>query len=130
MKQHMQTVINVCLAIGFTLLIYQNIQLKERIDTADFFAQHSVDETWDRMDKMEAETIMIKDRVGIETPIVNRFGDIPVYYTVNERLTSYGLKVMENEARLDDNDTNINQLFFTVNKIEEYIVEEISGRPR
>lgn len=118
-----QKIINGGLAIIVTLLIYQNEQLKDRIETAEFFAQHSVDETWDRMDKMEAETIMIKERVGIETPIANRSGDIPVYYTVNERLTSYGLKVMDNEARLDTNETNINTLVSVVNRIEDYLAE-------
>ena len=35
MKNHIQTIINVCFAISVTLLIYQNTQLKERLSTLD-----------------------------------------------------------------------------------------------
>tara|TARA_X000000368_G_C23030180_1_gene712172 strand:+ start:1557 stop:1880 length:324 start_codon:yes stop_codon:yes gene_type:complete len=45
MKQHMQTVINVCLAIGFTLLIYQNIQLKDDMESLDLYSRIDVTQT-------------------------------------------------------------------------------------
>ena len=32
MKDHMQTIINVCLAVSVTFLIYQNNQLKDKLD--------------------------------------------------------------------------------------------------
>lgn len=99
---NIQTIINVCLAISVTLLMYQNSQQKDQIETANMFAQHSVDQSWDRMDKMEAETTMIKERVGIEPLVKNEFGDTPAHWTVNERLTSYGLKVLELESTLDE----------------------------
>ena len=35
MKDHIQTIINVCLAVSITFLIYQNTQLNERLSTLD-----------------------------------------------------------------------------------------------
>jgi len=48
MKQHMQTVINICLAIFITVFIYRNDKLNDKIDS------------------LEAEMFLIKERVGIE----------------------------------------------------------------
>ena len=123
MKNHTQTIINVCLAVSVTLLMYQNSQQKDQIETANMFAQHSVDRSWHRMDRMEAETTMIKERVGIEALPESKFGGEPVYYSVNERLTSYGLKVLENESRLDEATNKINDTIDTVNRIQKYLAE-------
>ena len=54
MKAHTQTIINVALAIAVTLLIYQNNQLQDNIETLKGYAQLDTDKTWDRMDEMEA----------------------------------------------------------------------------
>ena len=54
MKAHTQTIINVSLAIAVTLLIYQNNQLKDNVETLKGYAQLDTDKTWDRMDEMEA----------------------------------------------------------------------------
>ena len=122
MKDHIQTIINVCLAISVTLLMYQNSQQKDQIETANMFAQHSVDQSWDRMDKMEAETDYIKLRLGLEVISESKSGE-PVYYSINERLTSYGLKVLENESRLDEQANKINQTIDQVNRIQKYLAE-------
>ena len=53
MKAHTQTIINVALAIAVTLLIYQNNQLQDNIETLKGYAQLDTDKAWDRMDKME-----------------------------------------------------------------------------
>ena len=45
---------NVCFAICITLLIYQNTQLKDEIETANSFSQLDVDQSWDRMDELES----------------------------------------------------------------------------
>ena len=127
MKAHTQTIINVALAIAVTLLIYQNNQLKDGLETANWFAQHSVDRTWNRMDKMESETTMIKERVGIAPLEKNKFGDTPVYYSVNERLGSYGAVIVENQSRLDKNEHNIKELIKVVDGIEDYLVETTGG---
>lgn len=48
-----QNIINGALAIAVTLLIYQNNQLKDNIETLKGYAQLDTDKAWDRMDKME-----------------------------------------------------------------------------
>ena len=58
MKQHMQTVINVCLAIGFTLLIYQNIQLKDDVDTLKGYAQLDTDNSFDEIDRLKEDILL------------------------------------------------------------------------
>ena len=63
MKVDMQTVINVCLAIGFTALIYQNTQLKDTLDTLESYAQLDTDKTWDRLDTMDIDIKAIQDRL-------------------------------------------------------------------
>ena len=78
MKEHMQTVINICLAIFITVYIIDNNKLNDKIDS------------------LEAEIFMIKERIGIEAITKSEFGGQPVYYLVNERLTSYALKVIKN----------------------------------
>ena len=78
MKEHIQTVINICLAIFITVYIIDNNKLNDKIDS------------------LETEIFMIKERIGIEAIIKSEFGGKPVYYLVNERLTSYALKVIKN----------------------------------
>ena len=102
MKDNIQTILNVCFAISISAFIYQNNSLKDDVKTLKGYAQLDTDKAWDRMDKMEAETTMIKERVGIEVIPESEFGGEPVYWTVNERLTSYGLKVLEIESTLDE----------------------------
>jgi len=50
----------------------------------------------DKIDSLETEIFMIKERIGIEAITKSEFGGQPVYYLVNERLTSYALKVIKN----------------------------------
>ena len=78
MKEHMQTVINICLAIFITVYIIDNNKLNDKIDS------------------LETEIFMIKERIGIEAITESKFGGQPVYYLVNERLRSYALKVIKN----------------------------------
>ena len=78
MKEHMQTVINICLAIFITVYIIDNNKLNDKIDS------------------LEAEIFMIKERIGIEAITESKFGDKSIYYSVNERLRSYALKVIKN----------------------------------
>ena len=48
MKEHIQTVINICLAIFITVYIFDNNNLNNKIDS------------------IESERFMIKQRIGIE----------------------------------------------------------------
>ena len=55
MKVHIQTILNICLVISITFLVFQNNQLKDGLKTANEFAQLSVDKSWDRMNDMEKD---------------------------------------------------------------------------
>lgn len=123
MKVSIQNIINGALAVSVTLLIYQNNQLKDNIETLEGYAQLDTDKAWERMNKIEDEQQLIKDRIGIAPLEKNRFGDTPVYYSVNERLSSYGAVIVENQSRLDTNETNINTLIKVVGHIEDYLAE-------
>ena len=78
MKEHMQTVINICLAIFITVYIIDNNKLNNKIDS------------------LEAEIFMIKERIGIEAITESKFGGKPVYFSTDEILTNYALKVIKN----------------------------------
>ena len=102
MKNHIQTIINVCLAVSVTFLIYQNTQLKERLSTLDLATLEMSIENDITLANLKSGQTMLKERVGIEVIPESKFGGEPVYWTVNERLTSYGLKVLEIESTLDE----------------------------
>jgi hypothetical protein len=64
---------------------------------------------------------MLKERVGIEVIPESKFGGEPVYWTVNERLTSYGLVVVENQSRLDTNESEIKAITESIADIKRSI---------
>ena len=116
MKQHMQTVINVCLAIGFTLLIYQNIQLKDDVDRLKGFAQLDTDKTWDRLDSIDLQIEKVVSRIdenlvysiGLaekidlnSTNLTNLFEGVDEITTENFKTLSDAIKF--NEERIIDN---------------------------
>ena len=123
MKNYTQTIINVCLAISITLLIYQNTQLKERLSSLDLATLEMSIENDITLANLKSGQTMIKERVGIEPLVKNKFGDTPVYYSVNERLTSYGLKVLENESRLDTMETEYIELVEITENINNYLLD-------
>ena len=123
MKNHIQTIINVCFAISVTLLIYQNTQLKERLSTLDLATLEMSIENDITLANLKSGQTMLKERVGIEPLVKNKFGDTPVYYSVNERLTSYGLKVLENESRLDTMETEYIELVEITENINNYLLD-------
>ncbi len=84
-----QKVINVSLAVIVTLLIYQNQQLQKEVDT---------------LEQVGLDIQLIKDRVGIKPVKESEYGGVPVYWTVNERLTSYGLEVLKNQSAIEDHE--------------------------
>jgi len=93
-----QNIINGCFAICITLLIYQNTQLKDKLETGDFFAQHSVDEAWDRSDQMELNHDQLSELIEIintqvilnEDEIDKLFGNFDIVQK-REKTTAEGL---------------------------------------
>jgi len=65
MKAHTQTIINVALAIAVTLLIYQNNQLQDNIETVKGYAQLDTDKAWERMDTMAEDIANHEDNLKI-----------------------------------------------------------------
>ena len=55
MKEHMQTVINICLAIFITVFIYQNNSQQDRIETLEYNALLDTNKTWNEIDKLKKE---------------------------------------------------------------------------
>ena len=78
-----QNIMNVCFAICITLLIYQNTQLKDEIETVKGFSQLDVDKSWGRMELNHdqlAELIEIINAQVIlnEENIDNLFGNFEI----------------------------------------------------
>ena len=71
-----QNIMNTCFAICITLLIYQNTQLKDKLDTSDVFAQHGVDMAWDRMDRMESRISDNKDSLLMQKLTTDEIRDL------------------------------------------------------
>jgi len=55
-----QNIMNVCFAICIVLLVYQNTQLKDEIETVKGFSQLDVDKTFDRLDAIEEYQAQVK----------------------------------------------------------------------
>ena len=125
MKDHIQTIINVCLAVSITFLIYQNTQLKERLSTLDLATLEMSIENDITLANLKSGQTMIKERVGIEVIPESKFGGEPVYWTVNERLTSYGLVVVENQSRLDTNESEIQAIAESIADIERSTTKQL-----
>ncbi len=78
-----QNIMNVCFAICITLLIYQNNELNKEIDSNQNMSN------------------LIIDRIGMD---INAEGD---FWTINERLASYGVKVVELGYEIDEVKTGL-----------------------
>ena len=122
MKNHTQTIINVCLAVSVTLLMYQNSQQKDQIETANMFAQHSVDESWDRINKMEEDLSDLESRYSYTTESLNK------WQVVLDNELSQRISNTENIDILFKNDNeyskkNFDLLFEAVKFNEERIID-------
>ena len=97
MKQHMQTVINVCLAIGFTLLIYQNIQLKDDVDTLKGYAQLDTDNSFDEINRLKdsLDSLELYSRIDV----TQTAEDI---YRIDEDLRSLANLIDQNKRNIDN----------------------------
>ena len=73
-----QNIMNTCFAICITLLIYQNNELNKEIDSNQNVSN------------------LIIERIGMD---VDAKGD---FWTINERLASYGIKVVELDSKIDE----------------------------
>lgn len=62
-----QKIINGCLAVIVTLLIYQNQQEIDQMDTTIFYGQNLKIETMDRLDELNAEIDALKTQTAAQT---------------------------------------------------------------
>ena len=109
---------NVCFAICITLLIYQNTQLKDEIETVKNFSQLDVDKTFDRLDAIEEYQALVKITIK------------DIYKNINQIGTLYNER-MEDEDQMDTKqneiikilDTNQKTIAETVTNIEDFLLE-------
>ncbi|MDA8841067.1 hypothetical protein N9N89_04735, partial [Gammaproteobacteria bacterium] len=66
-----QNIMNVCFAICITLLIYQNTQLKDEIETVKGVSQLDVDKATDRLDAIDEYLLEIKEYSDQVTENIN-----------------------------------------------------------
>ena len=128
MKQHMQTVINVCLAIGFTALIYQNTQLKDTVDTLESYAQLDTDKTWDRLDTMDIDIKAIQDRLDKNLVFSLNLQEVVDLNTTNIE-TAFANNVNnvnltnQNYENLKILDGNIDKLYKRLEDLTDYLLK-------
>mgnify|MGYP003657945395 CR=1 FL=1 len=104
-----QKIINGCFAVIVTLLIFQNQQLENKIASSN---------AGDRLDKMDEDRQLIKDRLGIMPNKVNDSDDENLYWTVNERLESYGIEIYQNQSAIEAQTKGIDAIERDIKKIE------------
>ena len=116
-----QNIMNVCFAICITLLVYQNTQLKDEIETVKGFSQLDVDKAFDRLDAIDEYLLEIKDYSDQVTDAINLNADWKdAAYDEIQRLDKNDLTLEKNDKILEEKIVNI----------EDYIIENFSGKPR
>ena len=119
MKVSIQTILNTCFAISMTLLIYQNVQLKDSIDTLEGYSQLDTDSTFDRLDKIDETLNTIQtayDQIELLSRSNSRYID-SVLEQVN--LNQDNLDICQENVLVlfDDRDGHREQ----INLISEYV---------
>ena len=105
MKEHTQTIINVCFAISITAFIYQNNSLKDDVETLKGYAQLDTDKAGERMDDMED---------NIKAAYIN-FEQQNLYNKELERI------INSNVEKSEEVDANQEILIETVENIRNYV---------
>jgi len=117
MKEHMQTVINVCLAIFITAFIYQNNSLKDDVETLKGYAQLDTDKTWDRLDKIDIDLEDLRNELdsnltftlGVSNSTFANEEDIKILFTNFDKVKENDDLLLENIKILDRNIADINK---------------------
>ncbi|MFL2712383.1 MAG: hypothetical protein ACJ0FL_00045 [Gammaproteobacteria bacterium] len=122
MKDHVQTIINVCFAISITAFIYQNDKQQDRIDTLEGYAQLDTDSTWDEIDKLKEDLSDLESRYSYTTESLNKW-QVVLDNELSQRITN-----TENIDILFKNDNefskkNFDLLFEAVKFNEERIID-------
>jgi hypothetical protein len=122
MKDHVQTIINVCFAISITAFIYQNDKQQDRIDMLEGYAQLDTDSTWDEIDKLKEDLSDLESRYSYTTESLNKW-QVVLDNELSQRITN-----TENIDILFKNDNefskkNFELLFEAVKFNEERIID-------
>ena len=118
---NIQKIINVCLAIIISFLTYQNIQLKEEIGTIKGFSQLTVDKAWERLDLISGDLETLRDAHNKVAAAISKNVE-----TINA-LIEDSQRQDKNIDILEENDQLLQK---NIIKIEDYIIENFSGKPR
>jgi len=133
MKDHIQTILNVCFAISITAFIYQNDKQQDKIEMLEGYAQLDTNSTWDEIDKLKEDLSDLELRYSFTAESLNKW-QIVLDNELSERITNTeNLKVTEGNVLIlfDDRDKlikqsnlhtkNINDLTRRVNGIVELL---------
>jgi hypothetical protein len=102
-----QNIINGTLAIAVTLLIYQNSQLQDNIETLEGNARLDTDKTWDRMDKIDEDNKSTDEAIqALKDRIISNMTRINKLEAINQ----------EQNAQLDNIEANIKIVFGNFDK--------------
>jgi hypothetical protein len=112
MKVHLQTIINICLAVSVTFLIYQNNQLKDKLMAENMYEGIALNDLQAKVDKTE---ILLNSTIEVleqwSTVIDNSLVDIE-YNTKN-------IEILESNAEILFTDRD--KLIESANLQKDYI---------
>jgi hypothetical protein len=87
MKDHIQTIINVCFAISITAFIYQNNSLKDDVETLKGYAQLDTDKAWDEIDKLKKDFSELNSQHNITRVLLDEWA-VLLDDEMNQRMTN------------------------------------------
>ena len=125
MKDHIQTILNVCFAICITAFIYQNNSLKDDVETLkDVNEKKFYEEIW--RNDIQAEVNSIEDKIKIN---YSNFEKQNVY---NEELQKVIAEMQVNIDIAFDNfeitNKNLDLAFLKIEHIQDYLAENFGKK--
>jgi hypothetical protein len=125
MKNHIQTIINVCFAISVTLLIYQNTQLKERLSTLDLATLEMSIENDITLAKLKNDVESNFELIGLNKEIQDEINLLHVQIMADNEV-NIGI-AFDNfdiaKKNLDITDAKIQENSSTLDHIQKYLSE-------
>jgi hypothetical protein len=87
MKDHIQTILNVCFAVCITAFIYQNNSLKDDVKTLKGYAQLDTDKAWDEIDKLKKDFSELNSQHNLTRVLIDEWADL-LDDEMNQRMTN------------------------------------------
>lgn len=125
MKAHTQTIINVALAIAVTLLIYQNNQLQDNVETLKGYAQLDTDKAWERMDSIEDKIKINYENFLLQDKYNRELQEEIAELQTNMDITFKNFDITKDNIEIIDNKIELNNS--TIDHIQDYLEENFGG---